>query len=212
MDHWVRAFFHPRTLKETLAAFKFCLKRREWFLAACLCGILHHQRPGFLSYPASHMVPYLRTTLFPPEKFPELYEYRPLADRLRKKVKRAYRRHNLPSNWAARQYEVTSSNARSLPFEDESVDLVLTSPPYYDALDYARDNRLRLWFLGLRDWRVAQWSAHHREQEVRRSDGRMPKRNASHSTARKALRTRCRRGPTEPKDPRHRIRLGAIGA
>ena len=153
VDHWVRAFFHPRTLKETLAAFKFCSKRRDWFLAACLCGILHHQRPGFLSYPASHMVPYLRTTLFPPEKFPELYEYRPLADRLRKKVKRAYRRHNMPSNWAARQYEVTSCNARSLLFEDESVDLVLTSPPYYDALDYARDNRLRLWFLGLRDWR-----------------------------------------------------------
>ena len=109
VDHWVRAFFHPRTLKETLVAFKFCRNRRDWFLAACLCGILHHQRPGFLSYPASHMVPYLRTTLFPPEKFPELYEYRPLADRLRKKVKRAYRRHNLPSNWAARQYEIRSS-------------------------------------------------------------------------------------------------------
>lgn len=153
VDSWVRSFFHPNTLKETLAAFKFCHSHRDWFLAACLCGILHHQRPGFLSYPASHMVPYLRTTLFPPEKFPELYEYRPLAERLWKKVKRAYRRHNLPLNWDERQYEVTSSNARSLAFEDESVDFVLTSPPYYDTLDYARDNRLRLWFLGVQDWR-----------------------------------------------------------
>ena len=153
VDRWVRAFFHPRTLKETLAAFKFCRTHRDWFLAACLCGILHHQRPGFLSYPASHMVPYLRTTLFPPKKFPELYEYRSLAERLKKKVKRAYRRHNLPPNWLTRQYEITSSDARLLPFDNESVDLVLTSPPYFDALDYARDNRLRLWFLGLRDWR-----------------------------------------------------------
>jgi DNA modification methylase len=39
-----------------------------------------------------------------------------------------------------------------LGFRDASTDFVLTSPPYYGALDYARDNRLRLWFLGLRDW------------------------------------------------------------
>jgi SAM-dependent methyltransferase len=153
VDAWVRRFFHPRTLKETLAGFEFCRDRRDWFLAACLCGILHHQRPGFLSYPSSHMVPYLRTTLFPLDEFPELYAYRCVADRLRKKVKRAYRRANLALKWTERNYEVTTRNARSLPFADSSVDLVLTSPPYYDALDYARDNRLRLWFLGHRDWR-----------------------------------------------------------
>jgi DNA modification methylase len=150
---WVRNFFYPRTLKEVLAAFQFCRNRHDWFLAACLCGILHHQRPGFLSYPASHMVPYLRTTLFPADKFPHLYEYRPLAERLRKKVKRAFRRPELPDNWLSSVYEVTQRNARSLAFADSSTDLILTSPPYYDALDYARDNRLRLWFLGLSDWK-----------------------------------------------------------
>jgi hypothetical protein len=150
---WVRLFFHPRTLKETLAAFEYCRVRQDWFLAACLCGILHHQRPGFLSYPASHMVPYLRTTLFPPEKFPQLYEYRSVANRLRKKVERAYRRANLPTNWTERVYEVTKTNARSLSFPDNSIDLIVTSPPYYNALDYARDNRLRLWFLGQHDWK-----------------------------------------------------------
>lgn len=154
VDSWVRLFFHPKTLKETLAAFEFCRSRRDWFLAACLCGILHHQRPGFLSYPASHMVPYLRTTLFPADKFPQLYTYRSLAERLRKKVKRAYRRANLPANWTQRHYEVIKRNARCLPLADNSVDLILTSPPYYDALDYARDNRLRLWFLGQRDWKA----------------------------------------------------------
>lgn len=153
VDTWVRGFFHPRTLKEILAAFDYCRERRDSFLAACLCGILHHQRPGFLSYPASHMVPYLRTTLFPPNEFPELYAYRSVADRLRKKVKRAYRRANLTSTWMERTYEVTKKNARTLPFPDSSVDLILSSPPYYDALDYARDNRLRLWFLGQRDWK-----------------------------------------------------------
>jgi hypothetical protein len=153
VDQWVRLFFHPQTLKEILAAFEFCRNRKDWFLAACLCGILHHQRPGFLSYPASHMVPYLRTTKFPVDEFPEMYTYRPLAERLRKKVKRAYRRANLARTWMECDYEVTSANANALSFSDNSVDLILTSPPYYDALDYARDNRLRLWFLGQRDWR-----------------------------------------------------------
>ena len=68
-------------------------------------------------------------------------------------MKRAYRRASLPTNWAQRDYEVTKRNARNLPLADNSVDLILTSPPYYDALDYARDNRLRLWFLGQRDWK-----------------------------------------------------------
>ncbi|HEV2223721.1 MAG TPA: hypothetical protein VGR84_12035 [Candidatus Acidoferrales bacterium] len=114
IEPWVRRFFHPRTLKETLAAFKFCRRKRDSFLAACLCGILHHQRPGFLSYPASHMVPYLRTTLFPPpDEFPELYEYRSLADRLRRKIRRAYRRAALPSKWTKRDYKVANKNARS---------------------------------------------------------------------------------------------------
>ena len=60
------------------------------------------------------MVPYLRTTLFPPSENPALYAYRSLADRLRKKVKRAYRRANLTSAWTERNYEVTRENARSL--------------------------------------------------------------------------------------------------
>ena len=30
----------------------------------------------------------------------------------------------------------------------DGIDCVITSPPYMNALDYGRDNRLRLWFLG----------------------------------------------------------------
>lgn len=40
-----------------------------------------------------------------------------------------------------------------LPVEDGSVDAIISSPPYFGALDYARDNRLRLWFLGVADWK-----------------------------------------------------------
>jgi len=39
---------------------------------------------------------------------------------------------------------------------DSTVDAVITSPPYMDTLDYARDNRLRLWFLGVKDYKIVK--------------------------------------------------------
>jgi hypothetical protein len=153
VDKWVRSFFNPETLKETLSAFEYCREQEDWFLASCLCGILHHQRSGFLSYPASHLVPYLRSNLFPRDDFPELYSYRALAPRILSKIERAYRRPEIKQTWTRDAYEIQMCDARSLPFRDNSVDFILTSPPYYGALSYARDNRLRLWFLGERNWK-----------------------------------------------------------
>lgn len=150
---WVQEFFHPDTLREILAAFQILKTTEDYFLTSCLLGILHHVRPGFLSYPASHLVPYLRKKKYPPEEFPEMYEYRDLRSRLLAKVKRAYRRHQLPIDWKKHRYQVWKVNAMSLPITDNVVDTIISSPPYFGALDYARDNRLRLWFLGCEDWK-----------------------------------------------------------
>jgi hypothetical protein len=89
---WVRRFFHPQTLRETVAWSTVLKRKHQWFLLASLMGILHHERPGFLSYPSSHAVPYLRTKKFPRSRFPELYEYRSIQNRLEAKVARAFRR------------------------------------------------------------------------------------------------------------------------
>jgi DNA modification methylase len=153
IPEWVREFFHPDTLREVLTAFRILRQQEDYFLTSCLLGILHHVRPGFLSYPASHLVPYLRKNKYPPDEFPEMYAYRDLRSRLLAKVKRAYRRHLLPVDWEQRQYQVWQVNSMNLPIEDETVDAIISSPPYFGALDYARDNRLRLWFLGCEDWK-----------------------------------------------------------
>jgi len=153
IPEWVRSFFHPETLREVVAAFDILNDQKDYFLTACLLGILHHVRPGFLSYPASHLVPYLRTSKFPPEEFPEMYAYRDLRSRLIAKVKRAYRRSMLPADWGRRCCQVWETNTMNLPIEDDTVDVIISSPPYFGALDYARDNRLRLWFLGCKDWK-----------------------------------------------------------
>lgn len=153
VPEWIQEFYHPDTLREVLTAFRILQETENYFLLGCLLGILHHVRPGFLSYPSSHLVPYLRKKKYPPEEFPEMYTYRDLRTRLLAKVRRAYHRAVLPVNWEDRRYRLFQTNARDLPIEDNTVDVIISSPPYFGALDYARDNRLRLWFLGNRDWK-----------------------------------------------------------
>lgn len=143
IPEWVSRFFHPETLNEALALRDACLERNDVFTLACLLGILHHQRPGFLSYPSSHLVPYLRDKKFPREQFPELYDYRDVHSRMLKKIKRTYRR--VPTLHAG-VIDVRDTDACTFPCSHE-VDAVITSPPYMNLLDYSRDNRLRLWFL-----------------------------------------------------------------
>jgi hypothetical protein len=140
---WVRRFFHPRTLRTAINFSIVARKPGNEFLMACFLGILHHQRPGFLSYPSSHLVPYLRDKKYPRTKFPEMYAYRELRPRLLAKVNRSYRRVS--------NHEHTDVVFHQTPVEQLELptqfDALITSPPYMNALDYGRDNRLRLWFI-----------------------------------------------------------------
>ena len=140
---WVRNFFHPDTLRSALAFRDACVEANNHFLLACLLGILHHERPGFLSYPSSHLVPYLRNHKYPRDGYPELYDKREVYIRLEKKVTRAYKR---PAPTELGKCQVFFGDAREFP-EIEGINAVITSPPYMNELDYVRDNRLRLWFL-----------------------------------------------------------------
>ena len=91
-------------------------------------------------------MPYLRTKKFPKSKYPELYEYRPIEQRLRAKVERSLKRAP-ESSLTTFVEDIRLSSAKTINLPD-NIDCVITSPPYMNALDYRRDNRLRLWFLG----------------------------------------------------------------
>ncbi len=146
---WVQEFFHPKTLAEIIQLNTVLSERKEYFLQSCLLGILHHQRPGFLSFPSSHLVPYLRTRAFPKDRYPELYEYRAVEPRLKAKIRRVYRR--FPEIDPKLYRACYQGDAARVQFKANTIDAVITSPPYMNALDYARDNRLRLWFLGVNE-------------------------------------------------------------
>lgn len=139
---WVRLFFHRRTLRNALAFADACIEAGDDFLLSCFMGILHHQRPGFLSYPSSHLVPYLRDKKYPRVAYPEMYAPRDVASRMIAKVTRAFK--TPVGSWSRGHVEQRSIETLEL---DQRVDAIVTSPPYMNALDYVRDNRLRMWFL-----------------------------------------------------------------
>ena len=145
VPRWVRRFFHPETLREALQFAEVVRRLGNEFLLACFLGILHHQRPGFLSYPSSHLVPYLRDKKYPRSRFPEMYSYRALKPRLFAKIQRSYKRFLYPhEHKVGITFEQEAIQRAALPYR---FDAVITSPPYMNALDYGRDNRLRLWFI-----------------------------------------------------------------
>lgn len=150
VPEWVSQFYHPDTLKEICAWVRVLKYNREWFFLSCLLGILHHQRPGFLSYPSSHGAPYLRTNKYPKEEYPDMYEYREVFPRLEAKISRVYKK--MPKLDYSIGREVYKKDAAKIKMIDESIETIITSPPYMKSLTYARDNRLRLWFLGIEDW------------------------------------------------------------
>ncbi len=141
---WVRSFYHPKTLKEILGLLTVLHKRKDYFLLSCLLGILHHQRPGFLSFPSSHLVPYLRSKKFPQDDHPEMYEYRSVQPRIKAKVARALKRRKKIDTSLVVGIRRSTIEFLTSP---RTVDCFITSPPYMNALDYGRDNRLRNWFL-----------------------------------------------------------------
>ena len=96
-------------------------------------------------------MPYLRDRKYPRHEFPEMYAYRALRPRLLAKVKRSYKRFLRPSKSAVVGFKQTPVQHLALPARFGAL---ITSPPYMNALDYGRDNRLRLWFIdpSLVDW------------------------------------------------------------
>ena len=159
IPRWVRDFFNRDTLKDALRFAKVAQREGNEFWFACFLGILHHQRPGFLSYPSSHLVPYLRDKKFPRHRYPGLYQYRTLAPRLEAKIKRVFKR--MQPLQTAGTFGRVSADVAAVP---AGVRAIITSPPYMNALDYERDNRLRLWFIDPLRGRFQEQSVSHKRK------------------------------------------------
>jgi len=144
----VKAFFSSYTLKQILAVRDLIQETEDGdlanFVTALMLGILHGPTKIHLSVKCSHsfsMAPeYVKKYV---KKNGVTKPKRNVLKCLRIKAERVFR-DGVPAVKGMAYME----DARRLPIEDESVDLVLTSPPYFNMQTYAWDNWLRLWFLG----------------------------------------------------------------
>ena len=53
---------------------------------------------------------------------------------------------------------MTRSADHTPEIKDNSVDLIVTSPPFLDVVDYATDNWLRCWFNGIDEMKIEIWT------------------------------------------------------
>jgi hypothetical protein len=61
---------------------------------------------------------------------------------------------------------LTGSSDRAPEIKDKSVDLIVTSPPFLDVVDYATDNWLRCWFNGIDERTIDIWTFRKPEEWV----------------------------------------------
>jgi DNA modification methylase len=143
----VRLFFHEKTLEQILALREILmhdLSDEGIFLKALLCGILHGRSSVSLSLPCSHS--FSMSPNYVRKYCKEHNLQRPIRNVISCLEKKAVA--VLADGLPKVKGEAYQSNATNLPLEDKSIDLIITSPPYFNKQTYAWDNWLRLWLLG----------------------------------------------------------------
>ncbi|HUR44693.1 MAG TPA: DNA methyltransferase, partial [Candidatus Saccharimonadales bacterium] len=157
-------FYHAETLSQILALKSYLLKRvkngkldavDEWIRMVAINRLTGHS-PGFFS--VYTLPPNQATSPVAQRKINEKRKQTPPVRDVAKIILKKSR--SLLSDCdsivgaglrrtASEALLVTSAASRTPAIADNSVQLVVTSPPFLDIVDYAGDNWLRCWFLGM---------------------------------------------------------------
>jgi hypothetical protein len=157
-------FYHPETLREICALKLYLTMRREnamsdavddWITLVALNRLTGHSVGFFSVYT---MPPNQAVSVKSQRKINERRKQTPprrdVARVIAKKSRsllsdcRGEIRQRLRAIYGAARL-VTGHSSDTPSIESESVSLVVTSPPFLDVVDYAGDNWLRCWFLGI---------------------------------------------------------------
>jgi len=135
---FVREFYHQKTLKEILELKDKFKKDKKDFLFGCLLGICHGHRSQHLSMRTGYIIPYI------PKPKPKIV-YKNSIEKLKEKVTRMYKDKIKKET----NMKVFNKDILDIKFKKNLVNLIISSPPYYNTIDYVHANRLRLWFSGV---------------------------------------------------------------
>jgi len=126
-----------KALAETISEIKRPLTRN--FLWCVFSRLIITKRMGVsLAMDVSHSRPH------------KVYEQSPInaLDKFEQVATKVARLCPFDGSKKAPQPKVYKKDARNLPFDDESIDIVITSPPYLNAIDYLRGHKMSLVWMG----------------------------------------------------------------
>jgi hypothetical protein len=180
-------FYHPRTLQQLCSLRSHLLKREkrhlldsvdEWIQMVALNRLTGHS-PGFFSVytlPPNQAVS-IASQLRINQRLGQKPEFRSVPDLILTKTKSLIgnlseaERKTLRGSGAKAKILVRS--CEHLPeISDDSINLVVTSPPFLNVVDYASDNWLRNWFVGLNE-NATQFIIHKKLADWEASMGRV---------------------------------------
>lgn len=157
-------FYHPKTLRQVCALRDYLLKQEErrgldtvdeWIQMVALNRLTGHS-PGFFSVytlPPNQAVS-IESQVRINKRLGQKPGFRSVPDLILAKTKSLLRnftqenRQSLCSVFT--KAKVLTRSCEFLPeIPDDSIDLVVTSPPFLNVVDYATDNWLRCWFAGI---------------------------------------------------------------
>jgi DNA methylase len=157
-------FYHPETLREISALKKYLRNRRsrhkldavdEWIELVALNRLTGHSKGFFSVYT---MPPNQAVSIKSQRKINERRKQTPprrvvpdiILHKSKQLLKQCSERERATFAQIAHQALLLTRTANHTPeIASESVALVVTSPPFLNIVDYATDNWLRCWFLGL---------------------------------------------------------------
>lgn len=137
----VAPFFHPDTWRQV-----YWLREtpKSPTLTALALGRLHGHSHGFFSVKTFNVISVTTSAL---EVAKSKHQTEASPRHVKVILEKAARRFLPPGGLAVAQGDVGEAEAQNLPFRDNMFDLVITSPPFLDVLDYGELNWLRNWFL-----------------------------------------------------------------
>jgi len=146
VDSNVKIFYHRETLRQLMELKQLLKKNTKYsrFVKAVLLGMLHGSNSTSLSLKCSHsysMSPnYVKNYA---RKHRLIKPNKDVIECLKERISFLLEEGLPPESGIS-----LMNDSRQLDIDDESINLIVTSPPYFAVQTYAYDNWLRLWFLG----------------------------------------------------------------
>lgn len=164
-------FYHPQTLQQICSLRAYFLEKKSldpldrWIQMVALNRLTGHSKGFFSAYtlPPNQAVS-VESQRKINQRLKQTPEFRDVPARIFSKTKNLLSDLTDATRQTLRQVQdrakILTSPSDNVPgIADESVHLVVTSPPFLDVVDYAADNWLRSWFINL-DPQSVKMSSH----------------------------------------------------